>query len=676
MDPSRHRSRSPRLLLLETVTRERWVFNSRFFPFYRGCAQHLGIECRWLCFGSHAVTVRSGPTGVLQHMHMGPADLRELERHVRELRPTHVVASHALPPEALQALARGGEAPRVVCLADPDAFVGPQADGQPLEPGAVAGRVGSWMQTRTDPVLAWLGTTPQSSPLFGRYLVGTFDPAYDAFMANERAREMRPRIMLMGGIACDHAAPLARHPTYASLDLRRAQHDFGCAFCTWYRGPTSEPGDEPVGVAERQLRRVTQTALPGGRFCGVFDVFDARLLRLLRPFFEMVLALRLPPSTFCFEPRFDRALQMSDALERLLPRVARAGHVVLLHRMGLETLAAQDNETLYAKGETLEQADAAVCGLRSLRARFAPAFDFDPTWGTISCSPWTTLETLAAMVQRAIERGFDPLGVWLYTPLILFPGAPITLLAESQGDVLLDAWDDVAMLYPPSANQTAVGTLTPWRFRDPRTAAAFGLIVRFCAAALRHKNDDAVLRGDTVYEHLLASTPSPGPFDRPDLFAREAIDVVRGAATPVDVQAALDVALARYARVRAAEPGASPVRGPAAAASDDPFAHWAARVSQRASELLARHSGFAVQRTSAEGERAWVWLRRGDESVRLCVTRSRAGGTALRTGRWVSVSHHRDTAADDAGKLLAVDLLHGVLERAAGRAAAARSTKA
>ena len=39
-------------------------------------------------------------------------------------------------------------------------------------------------------------------------------------------------------------------------------------------------------------------------------------------------------------------------------------------------------------------------------------------------------------IERAIERAFEPMGVWLYTPILVYRGSPITKLAESKGESL------------------------------------------------------------------------------------------------------------------------------------------------------------------------------------------------------------------------------------------------
>ena len=217
--------------------------------------------------------------------------------------------------------------------------------------------------------------------------------------------------------------------------------------------------------------------------------------------------------------------------------------------MGAENLVEQENE-LFNKHITLAQLDNGRRQLQELADKHPEAFEYDPTWGYITCSPWTTLEMLELGISRAIERRFEPLGVWLYTPLLLYRHSPTSRLAERHG-LVTSGWDDVAMLYEASVNGVPFDTFVPWRFQDERTGIAFALIGRFCAAALRDKYPDTIFQDDEQYERMLARETEKGPFDRPDLFAIEVIDAVKRAVRPYDRQQLLDGALAAYREVRA-----------------------------------------------------------------------------------------------------------------------------
>lgn len=603
-------ARRRRLLLVELVTRERWVFDSRSFPFVQGLARSLGDETRWLCFGG-TLTIRKPSPGVVdQFLHLAPEDVGVLARHVEELQPTHVLLSHNLAPDALAVLTARGSGSALLSTSDHRCPPGvtslrswiaaaPDLGSRPAsawERRLAAAAERSWSMTRTDWLLRWLGVAPGSSPLFGRYLVGSVEPDYQAVMANEAARRFQPHLLVLGGTACDHRRPVSANPRYAGLDLSDCSQPDGCAFCTWYRGPMSDLSADPVAVALAQLRRVLETTGGRDRCCGAFDLLDARLFPVVDRFLERVVPLGLPPSRFHFEPRIDRALRQAPRLERALRTAAAAGHSIALFRMGAENLVAAENAR-FNKGLSLAQLDAGLDRLAELSRRFPASFAYDPTLGFITCTPWTTLATLERNVARAIDRGLDPKGIWLYTPLQLFRGAPITRLAERDG-LLAPAFADLSLLYEPAVNNASFDSFLPWRFRDDRVGAAFALMVRFAAAALRGTYPDDVFAGDPLYARLLAQTAAPGALDRPDFFAREAVAAARQLAAPVDRERLLDLALARYL---AALPGRAPEPAHDAPAAPTPAGRAAAARTNRLRERLA--SGGSRATAAARGIR-------------------------------------------------------------------------
>lgn len=545
-----------RLLLLEFVTHERWVFDSRYFPFLQGAADALGIPRRWLCFGARFRIEKTGPSDVRQYMDLDGDELATLRRHVEALDPTHVVLSHPVSERVRAVLAPDD---RVALLSVSDLppgdgcatfwELGREAFPDAPAPGhrrpAYAPANPAWQIGRTDWLARWLGVDAAGPLAPGAYLAGAVAPSYDAVMANAAARSHRPHLVVVGGVSCDHFAPVRENPRYEGVDLSGIVQDYGCAYCSWYRGPASDLGVDPVRAAEGQLRRLLETAGEDGRFRGFVDLHDVRLFRAVERFAEMVLSLRFPPSTFCFEPRLDRFLEVVPKLERVLPRLAEAGHTLYLFRMGAESLVDEEN-ALYNKHVSLAQIDAASAALARLAAAHPRAFAYDPTWGYITCSPWTTLEMLEAGLERAVERRFDPLGVWLYTPLLLYRDTPIARLAARDG-LVVERPEELSLLYEATVNQVRLDTFVHWRFEDARAGAAFALWVRFCAAALRGKYPDTIFEGDALYARLVAREREVRGFRRPDVFAREVLAAVRASAPVLDLPRLLDDALARYA---------------------------------------------------------------------------------------------------------------------------------
>ncbi len=551
-----------RMLLLEFVTEERWVHDSRLYPFIQGLALRLGWQAQWLTLGTRILVEKTGEHRVAQVVELTDDDLRQLAEQLDAVQPTHVVMSHPLPEAGLALLRASGakllstsDHPPpmgVLALTEQVRQAAEHRLGSPsaVEPEAALlwhqGRLGRsldlWRVARTAWLLDWLGEEGPDD-----YLVGAVQPSHKTLIGNDKARSYRPHLLVLGGVACDHATSLAQNPVFAGVDLSRCDQDFGCAYCGVFRGPTSQLDDDAVTVAELQLRQVALDARTEGRWHGVFDILDARLFKHIERFGAMVLGLGLPPSTFCFEPRIDRVLEVADALERLLPRFAAVGHSVQLLRLGIENLDEEENAR-FGKQISLKQFDAAAARMAQMAQAHPEAFACDPTWAYLTCSPWTTLENFATGLERAIERSFDPLGIWLYTPVLLYANTPLTKLAQAQDGILRPEFEDASLIYEPSVNNCALQALVPWRFCDARMAQAFALVVRFCAAALRGKYPDAVFQGDATYERLLAQEELS--LARPDLFAREVVAAVQ---TQVeDREALLDVALMNY-RERVAE---------------------------------------------------------------------------------------------------------------------------
>jgi hypothetical protein len=558
---------APRLLLLEFVVREPWIFNSRFFPQVVGLARKHGAQAAWLTFGVSFTIERGGRHGVISYVDLPEADREALRREVERLRPTHVMTSDCVSDAVLGLLHPGGTTPRVMTWSESDDLPGQAVQHvRELNTAALsaaeermAGKVlrtedqrwpceGVWHHGRTDWLLDWLGLGAEAEADRGAYLVGCARPSYDAVMANPLALAYRPRLTIMGGLSCDYRGRARRNPCFQGVDLSNRVYDVGCSFCTAFKGPTSDLRADPVAVAGQQLRAVLEDTRGGDRRSDVYEVHDVRLFLHLERFIDLVLGLGLPPSEFMFSPRVDRFLVAERMLDRVLPRMAAAGHVLNVYRMGAENLNRDENLRLN-KGISPEQIDRATGLWHRLNREHPAAFKYDGTYGYIAATPWTTLEDLEAGIREAIRQGFAPLDVWLYAPLELQPASTISDLARHDG-VVSQAFEDASLLYKASINNVSVEGLLPWRFRDERAAVAFAIIVRHVAAILRDEFPDAVFRGDRLYEWLLGALgQAQGALKRCDWFAREVVACVREAAPPYDRQALAAEALRRLARL-------------------------------------------------------------------------------------------------------------------------------
>lgn len=675
--------RGTRLLLLEFVTPERWVFNSRYYPFFKGVAAQLGIDCRWLCFGASYKIEKADCDGTRQYMDLDDVDLASLRRHVAALAPTHLILSHPVSAAVRLCWQDAGSVPAVLHLSDLPAdqgsvtldelalasFANEPTPPRTKRPGYHPDDL-AWQQGRTDWLLDWLDAPQGGAGVArGQYFSGTVAPLYDAVMANPQAQAFQPHVVIMGGLACDHFALLADNPRYADIVLDETVQDYGCAYCMWYRGPTSDLALDPLRVAGTQLLALAASLSGNTRFAGSVDLLDIRLFRRLDRFVDLVLDLELPPTTFYFEPRLDRFLEVAPLLARQLPRLAPKGHRIGLMRMGAETLVEEENER-YNKHVTLAQIDEALRVRAELERAFPQQLCADPTLGFISCSPWTTLDLLEANVRRAIERHLEPLGVWLYTPLIFFNGSPITRLAEREG-LLAPRFDDVAMLYEAVVNQVNTDNLRPWRFRDERAGVAFALIVRCCAAALRNKYPDTMFAGDEAYRLICERSAAGLSLTRPDLFALEVIAAVRASSAPYDRGALLADALSSYtARLRVEgrarptqEGGTRGVKGEPSVILTTLARRVGARLSSTATPLVVTHAMHNEQ----EGVRLRLRIARSAYELHLRA-RPSAEPHLFLTDHW-SVVHLQGAPVADGAHLRLARRLVRALDRAVTRAA-------
>ncbi len=691
-------TQGPSLLLLEFVTAERWVFDSRYFPFVKGLADANGFTTRWLCFGTSVEVEKTGPSSVRTFVELEDEALELLRATVSELAPTHVIFSHPLSDAIMASLTAGGTSPALLSTADQPVprveSVSELVRRVAREAAAAEGRSDvrgdgstAGAQARADWMAKWLGLGEDAVGGRNAWVVGSVSPTYDAVMANERALTFSPHVTVLGGVTCDHSAKLADNPYYQGLDLSDCDQDWGCGYCTWYRRPTSDIEVSATDTAVLQLRRLAETSGADGRHRGVVDLLDIRVLAELDQFAAAVGELGLPPTRFCIEPRIDRVLEIADRLDGALAALGAHGHSLCLLRMGLENLDEEEN-TRFNKGISVAQIDACTKLLADLRQQHPDTFDHDPTWAYLTCSPWTTLDMFGRQIERAIERGFEPLGIWLYTPVFLYRGAPIVVLAEADGEVLVDEFEDISLLYEASVNGVAFDTLQAWRFKDDRMASAFALVVRFCASALRGKYSDAIFGGDDLYAALLAEQEDTTTrWDRPDIFARAAVETIADS----DEGAARTDLLAR-AVARYKETVPAPVTQPTPGASGSPEASGdrgsgrddaAAEARRQRSELLQRVAAAVVRRfgkhfadvdviaASALGADETLGLSLEIEGTpyELRLEPVTPDAPFFHRGQYFGVSHAKDTPlSEPKHQRLVRDLLAGVEKVASGQA--------
>ena len=598
-------SGAKRLMLLELVAGST-LRNERadFFPFYKGYAESEGVAARWLCAGVRFEGLEISPTEVRNVPVLGRSDNDELARRLVEWAPTHVLVNEP-PGPGLSRLLKAA-APRAEVLVTTAEDDGLRA-GAPTALDLIAEHEGADPMTRffqTAWLARWLGLPPRE----GRYFVGTVEPRYDAIMMNPQAQEFAPFLAALGGVSCDYRADLGRSPLYRSVDLSGCDRRDGCTFCSPAHPAASEPRADPLELARTQFSAVARAGAASGRNCGRFNVRDIRLFRRVDEFFEMILGLDLPAAEFFFAPRVDDLLRAGPRIERLLPRLAGRGHRLSLFRMGLEHFSPRENAR-FNKGVTARQIDEGLALAERLKAAHPGSFDYALPLGYIAFTPWTTLEDIELTLAEGIKRGFSPGAPWLYSSLELSRETPIGALALHEGGIVLERYDDVALTYGMMADQRSRPGLLPWRFKDPRAAAACSVIVRLCAVSLRGVMPDAVFSGDELYAWIKARLDGRGEdARRPDLFAAELVKLMKATPPPWDKKKLILETLALLERRRAdagARPGALPAvkkeappapAKPAAAAGKD----WQAFLAGLDAAFRLRGEGACRSRYDGE----------------------------------------------------------------------------
>ena len=90
----------------------------------------------------------------------------------------------------------------------------------------------------------------------------------------------------------------------------------------------------------------------------------------------------------------------------------------------------------------------------------------------------------------------------MHTTLELDATTPITALAEADGRILVDRFEDASQVYASASMGTWRRNQRPWRFLDERVAAYHAIVTRLCAAAVADDYPDTAFEGDALYAWL------------------------------------------------------------------------------------------------------------------------------------------------------------------------------
>ncbi|MBI4677226.1 MAG: hypothetical protein HY748_06555 [Elusimicrobia bacterium] len=166
----------------------------------------------------------------------------------------------------------------------------------------------------------------------------------------------------------------------------------------------------------------------------------------------------------------------------------------------MENFSERENAR-FNKGITLAQVDEVLALLDKWKRAYPGALKpfkgggEKVDLGFILFTPWTTLKDVSINMECAKERHFLEKGYWLYSTLRILPDAPLHCLAKKEGGILADSFPDRGQFYGTFHNTGDYPDAVPWRFKDPKTADYFAMVVRVCAAALE-EDDCAFFRKD------------------------------------------------------------------------------------------------------------------------------------------------------------------------------------
>jgi hypothetical protein len=209
-------------------------------------------------------------------------------------------------------------------------------------------------------------------------------------------------------------------------------------------------------------------------------------------------------------------------------------------------------------------------------------------------------------------------------------------------------------------------SLTAWRFKDPRMAVAFAMIVRFCAVALRDKYPDTIFDNDPLYEHVLARAAESAPYTRPDFFARGAIQILKKASQLEDEVALMDLALQRYADEMAGRDDPADDER-----SSKPGQPGSARFARRVEGALAdvgpafeAQTGLSIAQVARTDDDVSVKLVHGEEPLDLLIEPAASAAHYFRRGKVCAVSHSEATVPAAEAQIVAITTLLALLDEA------------
>jgi hypothetical protein len=480
---------------------------SMLFPFLKGLAQEKGIETTWLCFGARQYDMRPGSEEWTSSVGRGGSTSLELGMRLDLFRPTHIISSDELQGEMKKRLdASRPRAGFVVMPSSTQAYQGGPEDGEPDEVVSCDPN-DRRHYARCAWFFDWLGLSEPARD--AKYLIEEAVPNYATEFGDEAAHTLKPLISIASGVLCGNRRRLRDNPLFkgilpaASAPGQPEGGHHGCSFCGSDRAPLTSSGANIPALVEKQFRGILETAGAEGRNKGLYEFFDIQAFWKFDEVFDVILRLKVPPAIFLFNPRVDDVLRAKERIAKTLPALEKAGHEVRILSMGIENFSTNESAR-FNKGITVEHVD----GFLALAKEWGSAYPtvFKPfrggsekvELGFILFTPWTTLKDIRINLEQAKARNFAEQGYWLYSTLHIRPGDPLFLLAKKNGGILGGGFSDKGQLFGLFKNEGDGAKVVRWRFRDPKVADFFAVIVRICAAE-REGNSSVFFAGDPLF---------------------------------------------------------------------------------------------------------------------------------------------------------------------------------
>lgn len=303
---------------------------------------------------------------------------------------------------------------------------------------------------------------------------------------------------------CPWLADARKSPLFEGVEGEGIQFK-GCTFCLDQSGAYAAPTEAQVLASWLGQARAIRARSPATR---ELLLVDERPHPFLPAFFEAMAAEpALHGLELLIKSRVDWLLQFGES--HLAPAAAAAkksGSVLHVYLVGFENFERFHLE-LFNKGQTAEDAEAAITLLRALSARFPESFEFRRlrAHGIVLFTPWTTPEALLENARWMARVDFSELrSEALKTRLRLYKRTPLFHLAERDG-LLAERFETGR---PDRAEEQGYDASAPWRFRDARTEAVFRAASALAAKRMHDEADVLSCAATLLIDHPgLAEVP-------------------------------------------------------------------------------------------------------------------------------------------------------------------------